>query len=119
MGFDAEMKWPETPPLSAAAAVRERARVVGDGHEMLLTVGVIDNRKNVVNALRALQLLPPRYRLVLAGGNGYGSEAVHGFIASEGLEDRVKVLGYVAPETLARLYQSASALLFPSLDVVF
>jgi glycosyltransferase involved in cell wall biosynthesis len=93
--------------------------VVGDGHEMLLMVGVIDNRKNVVNALRALQLLPPRYRLVLAGGNGYGSEAVHGFIASQGLEERLKVLGYVTSEALAALYHSASALLFPSLEEGF
>src|SRR5712691_5341419 len=71
---------------------------------MLLMVGVIDNRKNVVNALRALQLLPPRYRLVLAGGNGYGSEAVHDFIASQALEN---------------LYHTASALLFPSLEEGF
>jgi glycosyltransferase involved in cell wall biosynthesis len=111
--------WPETQVLSPGDAARERDRVVGDGHEMLLMVGVIDNRKNVVNALRALQLLPPRYRLVLAGGNGYGSEAVHGFIASQRLEERVKVLGYVASEALAALYRSASALLFPSLEEGF
>ena len=111
--------WPETQALSPGDAARERARVVGAGHEMLLMVGVIDNRKNVVNALRALQLLPPRYRLVLAGGNGFGSEAVHGFIASQRLEERVKVLGYVASEALAALYQSASALLFPSLEEGF
>ncbi len=104
--------WPEDAAL-------ERPRVVGDGHEMLLMVGVIDNRKNVVNALRALQLLPPRYRLVLAGGNGYGSEAVHDFIASQHLEERVKVLGYVASEALENLYHTASALLFPSLEEGF
>src|SRR5579863_842589 len=111
--------WPEFGVPSPEDAARERARVVGDGHEMLLMVGVIDNRKNVVNALRALQLLPPSYRLVLAGGNGYGSEAVHGFIASQRLEKRVKVLGYVTSEALAALYHSASALLFPSLEEGF
>jgi glycosyltransferase involved in cell wall biosynthesis len=111
--------WPQTEVLSPEDAARERARVVGEGHEMLLMVGVIDNRKNVVNALRALQLLPPRYRLVLAGGDGYGSEAVHGFIASQRLEERVRAPGYVAPEALAALYGSASALLFPSLEEGF
>ena len=110
---------PGTQALSPEDASRERAHVVGDGHEMLLMVGVIDNRKNVVNALQALQLLPLSYRLVLAGGNGYGSEAVHDFIASQHLEERVKVLGYVASEALAGLYQSASALLFPSLEEGF
>ena len=111
--------WPQTQAPSPGDAARERARIVGDGHEMLLMVGVIDNRKNVVNALRALHLLPPRYRLVLAGGNGYGSEAVHAFIESQRLEERVKVLGYVASEALANLYDSASALLFPSLEEGF
>ena len=110
---------PAPQALSPSDALRERARVVGDGHEMLLMVGVIDNRKNAVNALRALQLLPPQYRLVLAGGNGYGSDAVHAFIASQRLEQRVKLLGYVTSEALAALYQSASALLFPSLEEGF
>ena len=103
--------WPAAPPATDEESRRERAT--------LLMVGVIDNRKNVVNALRALQLLPPRYRLVLAGGNGFGSEAVHDFIVSQGLEERVKVLGYVASEALAVLYGSASALLFPSLEEGF
>jgi alpha-1,3-rhamnosyl/mannosyltransferase len=82
-------------------------------------VGVLDNRKNVVNSLRALQLLPERYRLVLAGGNGYGSERVHEFIRREGLQSRVEWLGYAPKATLATLFQSASALLFPSLEEGF
>ena len=111
--------WPHTQVRGSEQSRDREGAVPSRGHEMLLMVGVIDNRKNVVNALRALQLLPPRYRLVLAGGNGYGSEAVHGFIASQRLEERVKVLGYVTSEALAALYHSASALLFPSLEEGF
>jgi alpha-1,3-rhamnosyl/mannosyltransferase len=110
--------WPEAQS-AATDVLRERASVVGHGHEMLLMVGVIDNRKNVINALRALQRLPPRYRLVLAGGNGYGSRAVHKFIASEDLQERVRVLGYVPSETLNALYRCASLLLFPSREEGF
>jgi O-antigen biosynthesis alpha-1,2-mannosyltransferase len=97
----------------------ERERLVGKGNEMVLSVGVIQTRKNTLNALRALQLLPKRYRLVLAGGNGHGSEAVHEFIRREGLGSRVVLLGYVQAETIPVLYQSASVFLFPSLEEGF
>jgi glycosyltransferase involved in cell wall biosynthesis len=86
---------------------------------MLLTVGVLDNRKNVLGSLRALQLLPERYHLVLAGGDGYGAELVHEFIQREKLENRVHRTGYLPKEELAVLFQSASALLFPSLEEGF
>jgi len=110
---------PPAQRLAPEACLRERERLVGQGSEMLLTVGVLDHRKNVLNSLRALELLPERYRLVLAGGNGYGSERVHDFIRRQGLERRVKWLGYVPRCVLVALYQSASVLLFPSLEEGF
>jgi alpha-1,3-rhamnosyl/mannosyltransferase len=113
-GVDAPEK-----PISPEARLRERERLVGEGNHMLLTVGVLETRKNVIGALRALQLLPERYRLVLAGGDGHGSEAIHAFIREQRLEARVQVLGYVPADRLQVLYQSASALLFPSLEEGF
>ncbi|HSW50128.1 MAG TPA: glycosyltransferase family 1 protein [Bryobacteraceae bacterium] len=110
---------PPSLRLSPEQRLRERERRVGKGNELLLTVGVIDNRKNVVGSLRALQLLPERYRLVVAGGDGYGAEKVHEFVESEKLEGRVLRLGYVTKAELAALFQSASALLFPSLEEGF
>jgi glycosyltransferase involved in cell wall biosynthesis len=98
---------------------RERERLVGPGNEMVLSVGFIQTRKNTLGAVRALQLLPSNYRLVLAGADGYGSEAVYDFIRREGLGSRVSVLGYVAPERLATLYQAASVFLFPSWEEGF
>jgi O-antigen biosynthesis alpha-1,3-rhamnosyltransferase len=110
---------PPAAKLPPEVCLRERERLVGKGNELLLTVGVLDNRKNLLNSLRALQLLPERYRLVLAGGNGYGSEQVHQFIRLEKLESRVQWLGYVPRAVLTDLYQAASALLFPSLEEGF
>jgi glycosyltransferase involved in cell wall biosynthesis len=97
----------------------EREQIVGKGNEMVLTVGVLENRKNILNALRALAKLPAHYQLVLAGGDGHGSEAIHDFIRKEQLASRAKVLGRVSDERLATLYQAASALLFPSLEEGF
>jgi glycosyltransferase involved in cell wall biosynthesis len=99
--------------------LRERESVVGRGNVMVLSVGVLQTRKNTMNALRAVASLPPQYRLVLAGGNGYGSEAIHDFIRREQLGSRAIVLGHVAAERLAALYQAASVLLFPSLEEGF
>jgi glycosyltransferase involved in cell wall biosynthesis len=98
---------------------REREQFVGAGNEMVLAVGAIQTRKNTLNAVRAVASLPANYKLVLAGGNGYGSEAVYDFIRSAGLESRVKLLGYVTDDRLRLLYQAASLFLFPSLEEGF
>jgi len=63
--------------------------------------------------------LPPRYRLVIAGGDGHGSEAIHNFIRTEGLGSRVVLLGYAPAEQLPVLYEAASVFLFPSFEEGF
>jgi len=67
---------PEGVDLPATLALpdevrRERERLAGAGKHMILSIGVIQTRKNTLNMLRALQALPENYRLVLAGGDGY------------------------------------------------
>jgi glycosyltransferase involved in cell wall biosynthesis len=106
-------------PMAPEARVEERKRLVGKGNEMVLSVGVLQTRKNILNALRALESLPAHYRLVLVGGDGYGSETVHEFIRKEHLEGRVAVLGHVATDQLPALYMAASVLLFPSFEEGF
>lgn len=110
---------PPAETLSPQACLDARERLVGPDSEMLLTLGVLDNRKNLLTALRALELLPDRYKLVLAGGNGFGAESVHAFIAGRKLESRVRWLGYVPAARVPVLFQAASALLFPSLEEGF
>jgi glycosyltransferase involved in cell wall biosynthesis len=105
--------------MSPEKSVAEREQLVGKGSVMILSVGVLQTRKNTINALRALAELPPRCRLVLAGGDGHGSEAVHEFIRKEGLESRVVVLGHVPPQRLPVLYQAANVFLFPSFEEGF
>ena len=105
--------------LAAEERVREREHRVGEGFEMVLNVGVLQTRKNTLNALRALEKLPERYRLVLVGGDGYGSEAIHEYIRRQGFGPRVQVRGHVAVRELLSLYQAASVLLFPSWEEGF
>jgi O-antigen biosynthesis alpha-1,2-mannosyltransferase len=111
-----------SPPSELMTRVergRERATLGRPEEILILSVGVVQTRKNTLNALRALALLPPNYRLVLAGGDGYGSEAIHEHIRREGLSARVVRLQYVEPARLSRLYQAADVFLFPSLEEGF
>lgn len=105
--------------LSPAERLQERARILGGEGELVLSVGVIQTRKNTLNMIKALQTLPANYKLVLTGGNGYGAEAIHDFIRTESLGDRVKLLGFIDDAALARLYQAASVFLFPSFEEGF
>jgi glycosyltransferase involved in cell wall biosynthesis len=111
----------QTPTALISPEVRkfERERLVGQGNIMVLSIGVIQTRKNPINMLRALQDLPEHYHLVLAGGDGYGAEAAHAFISREKLGSRVRVLGYVSSEVIAMLYQAADVFLFPSFEEGF
>ncbi|MGO8790560.1 MAG: glycosyltransferase family 4 protein [Terriglobia bacterium] len=110
---------PPAVVLSPAERLRERTRILGGEGEMVLSVGVMQTRKNTLNMLKALKTLPANYKLVLSGGDGYGSEAIHEFIRAESLGDRVKLLGYIDDAELAGLYQAASVFLFPSLEEGF
>jgi glycosyltransferase involved in cell wall biosynthesis len=53
--------------LTPEETLLEREHIAGKGNELLLTVGMLEVRKNVLNALRALKLLPERYHLMLGG----------------------------------------------------
>lgn len=110
------------PPVRLLSADERRGlreRYVGAGKEMILVVGVIQTRKNTVGALRALCRLPERYRMVLAGGQGYGAEVASKFISANALGGRVTVTGHLRREDLSALYQAASVLLFPSFEEGF
>lgn len=84
-----------------------------------LIVGSVEPRKNHAAALDAFEAYLERsaYRrpLVIAGGRGWKSDALHDRIAA--LASRgapVRYLGYVSDRQLAELYAGAFALLAPS-----
>ena len=111
----------DLPEVSPSAEDRrmEREGWVGRGNELVLVVGAIQTRKNTLGAARSAALLPERYRFVLAGGNGHGSDAVHEFVRRNQLSGRIIRTGYVSPLQLESLYRAASVLLFPSFEEGF
>ena len=111
---------PATPPAPLDEQQAFRLQVLGFGKDerFFLNVGAIQVRKNVASIVLALKRLPD-YRLVLAGGDGYGAATVHALIEREGLSGRVVRLGHASPRTLRLLYSTATALVFPSLEEGF
>ncbi len=87
---------------------------------LVLCVGAIQRRKNIARLVKAFELLPDSWRLVLAG-------ATDGFAAAEELraveessaKSRIGVPGYITSTQLDDLYNRASIFAFPSLDEGF
>jgi glycosyltransferase involved in cell wall biosynthesis len=86
---------------------------------LVLTVGSIQRRKNTARLVRAFASLPPGWRLVLAGGRGYGAEETLREIENSPRRQDIELADRVSEARLAELYQTASIFAFPSLDEGF
>jgi glycosyltransferase involved in cell wall biosynthesis len=87
--------------------------------KMILHVGAIQKRKNIVRLIEAFEQTSEDWRLVLAGSFGFGATEILGRIAASPRKADIRVPGYVSREQLARLYARASVFAFPSLDEGF
>lgn len=85
----------------------------------ILHVGALQYRKNLVRLLEAYKLLKTQYQLahtlVLAGRDGHGSDEVYRAIENLGLQQNVRLLGYVPEEDLPGLYAGAGLFVYPSI----
>ena len=98
---------------------RELLRRLGIEGDFILFVGTIEPRKNLrrlVEAfdqmLRNTSLSPT---LVIAGGQGWMMDDFVSFIKRTGVEDRVRLTGYLGDEELCGLYSTCAAFIYPSL----
>jgi glycosyltransferase involved in cell wall biosynthesis len=86
---------------------------------IILSVGAIQRRKNIVRLIEAFEQTAPEWRLVLAGSFGFDSAEALQRIERSSRKRDIQVLGYVSDSELEDLYQRASLLAFPSLDEGF
>jgi glycosyltransferase involved in cell wall biosynthesis len=87
--------------------------------KLILHVGAIQRRKNLVRLIEAFERTDPGWRLALAGSCGYGSEEILHRIEGSPRRQDVQVLGYVSQTQLDDLYARAAVFAFPSLDEGF
>jgi glycosyltransferase involved in cell wall biosynthesis len=95
-----------------------RERVSG-GAPYILSVGVIEPRKNLNRLIEAFEILKARHgsphRLVLAGKRGWLSEGIYRRAASSPFRSDIVFSGFVPESDLPALYSAADILAYPSL----
>ncbi len=87
--------------------------------KVILHVGAIQKRKNLVRLVKAFDTLEGNWRLILAGSAGFEADAVLQAVQEAKNRDRILITGYVGIEELARWYSRAMIFAFPSLDEGF
>lgn len=102
------------------------------GDKYFLSVGTLQPRKNYIRQLEAFAKFVSQkretevgedreikdyqeYQYVIAGGKGWYYDEIFKKIKELGIEDKVKILGYVDEEDLAALYKLSSGLMYASL----
>jgi len=112
LGYD-EARFRPLPPARVAQFRQQR----GLPGRFWLTVGTIEPRKNLSLLLRAYAALPRKERLpwLLVGGLGWRGQELLAAIEGRGLQGSVRHIGFIPDEELPLWYNSAEALLFPSL----
>lgn len=84
-----------------------------------LFVGTVEPRKNVERLIQAYERLPAAMRrewpLVVAGGKGWNSEAIHARMARAQAEGWLRYMSFVDQRWLPALYAGARLLAYPSL----
>lgn len=110
------------PGPEALTGLRQRYALP---ERFILYVGTIEPRKNLTTLLEAfkqfqvmhsdLKLETFNLKLVIAGRPGWLYQPTFDRIKALGLEDNVRLLGYVPDDDLPALYRAAEVFVFPSL----
>ena len=94
---------------------------VGDGRVVdgpyFLFVGTIDKKSNVAGVIKAFDAfcsIKSGVKLVIAGDNGFGSEAIHKLLNSSKHRERFTVVGSKSDSVLKQIYSGALGLIIPS-----
>mgnify|MGYP002853968474 CR=1 FL=1 len=80
----------------------------------VLNVGSIEERKNVLLAIKALPRLPEDVSLVIVGRQTPYSDELHEYVLENRLQGRVQMLHNVPDDDLPSLYRMADCFVYPS-----
>lgn len=86
----------------------------GTNGRYILSVGSIEERKNILLAVKALPYLPDDLSLVIVGRHTKYTDKVLEYADAHKLTPRVKVLHGVSDDQLPALYAQAEAFVYPS-----
>jgi glycosyltransferase involved in cell wall biosynthesis len=97
-------------PEALAAAARRWALPA----RFVLSVGTVERRKNLLQAVRAVEAIPGASLVAVGRRTPYAREVL-AYVEARGLGDRVRLLEGVPLADLAAMYRLADALVYPSL----
>lgn len=80
----------------------------------ILQVGTIEERKNAMESVMALEYLPKDVHLVLVGRETSYTEQVRRYASMRRLTPRLHILSGVSNEELAKIYRHAMCFVYPS-----
>lgn len=103
------------PPDAASDATA--GRYLAGGHRYVLALGTVDPRKDLpslVAAFTEVGATDPDLRLVIAGADGMGSEALAEAIARSSLQRRIVRLGAIGDHQRLALLRGAAVVAYPS-----
>lgn len=110
-----DVRFTPTEDSRAVALLRERYNLP---QEFVLYLGTIEPRKNLVRLIDAYTRLRERgvtdWPLVLAGGRGWGDEAILGRAARSGASESIRFVGFVPEEEIPLWYNAAALFVYPS-----
>jgi len=92
-------------------AVQEKYNIPND---YMLSVGSIEERKNLLTILKVLKELPNQKLVVIGNGKAYKIKCIH-FIEEHNLSNRVLFLSDLNLSEMAAIYQNAQMLIYPSI----
>ncbi len=118
LGVDAAFLTDAEPSLRAAMRA-----ALGLDRPYVLYVGRLDPDKNVRRLVEAFASEAEAglrgHLLAIAGARDFQSSGLSDLVATMGLAERVRLLGYVEERHLVPLYQEASVMCYPSLNEGF
>ena len=80
----------------------------------MLYVGTIEERKNLLTILEALNELPEQKLVVIGNGKSYKTKCLK-YVSKHNLSNRVLFMTNIKIEELAAIYQTAEMLIYPSI----
>ena len=99
---------------------QRRCGIAGPRENIVLFVGALQRRKNVLRLIEAFESVAEDWRLVLAGAiTGYQADRILERVERSSRRDRIQVTGYLSGSDLDQFYSRASIFAFPSLDEGF
>jgi glycosyltransferase involved in cell wall biosynthesis len=81
---------------------------------IVLCVSTLHPHKNLERLIRAYARRPRAHQLVLAGMRGFHAAAIEALIARLGVQDSVRLTGWIPRDELYGLFARASAFVYPS-----